>query len=222
MTTALLAYQSGLLLRSQRWLAPVVLYAAVLAVGLQGGQPVLDSLGYAAAGLLPAGAWLARICVSNESSAARGCTAAATGPWRAHFASLLTALLATALLGALATLFVALLADGVSTGHRVRIAVLPAAGAGLLAAWTCALAGTAVGALTTWPVIRGTGAGVAALLLGTLLTLVAPGSPARSAVTALITGSQRGEIPLPALPFLGAVVLAGACAAAACALASRR
>jgi hypothetical protein len=222
MTSALLAYQSGLLLRSQRWLAPVVLYAAVLAIGLQNGQPILDSLGYAAAGLLPAGAWLARICVSNEPPAARSCTAAATGPWRAHCASLLTALLATALLGALAALVVALAADGVSTDHRVPVPVLPAAGAGLLAAWTCALVGTAVGAVTTWPVVRSTGAGVAGLLLGTVLTLVAPGSPARSAITAMITGSQDGVVRLPALPFLGAVVLAVAGVGAACGLAARR
>ncbi|OSC46386.1 ABC transporter, partial [Streptomyces sp. 4F] len=47
--TALFRYQAALLLRSQRWLPPVVLYAAVLAVGVQGGQPVLDSLGWTAA-----------------------------------------------------------------------------------------------------------------------------------------------------------------------------
>ncbi|WP_237536479.1 ABC transporter [Streptomyces sp. SID5785] len=220
--TALLAYQSGLLLRSQRWLAPVVLYAALLAVGLQGGQPILDCLGYAAAGLLPTGAWAARICVSNEPPAARSCTAAATSPRRAHLASLVTALAATALLGALATLLVTLVADGVSTGHRVSVAVLPAAGAGLLTAWTCALVGIAVGAVTTWPLIRATGAGVAALLLATVLSLVVPGSPARAAVTAMITGSQHGTVPFPALPFLGAVALAAVCTAVACACADRR
>ncbi|MES4833786.1 ABC transporter, partial [Streptomyces anthocyanicus] len=47
--TALLRYQTALLLRSQRWLPPVVLYAAALGIGVQGGQPVLDSLGWAAA-----------------------------------------------------------------------------------------------------------------------------------------------------------------------------
>ncbi|NEB80165.1 ABC transporter, partial [Streptomyces sp. SID14478] len=73
MTTALLGYQSALLLRSQRWVAPLVLYAVFLAVGVQTGQPVLDSLGYAAAALLPVGAWLVRICVANEPPAARSC-----------------------------------------------------------------------------------------------------------------------------------------------------
>ncbi len=42
---ALLRYQAALLARSQRWLAPLLLYASVLAVGgVQGGQPVLPLL----------------------------------------------------------------------------------------------------------------------------------------------------------------------------------
>ncbi|GAA3876747.1 hypothetical protein GCM10023084_32130 [Streptomyces lacrimifluminis] len=34
--------------------------------GVQGGQPVLVSLGYAAAAVLPVAAWLVRICVGTE------------------------------------------------------------------------------------------------------------------------------------------------------------
>ncbi|NED90862.1 ABC transporter, partial [Streptomyces sp. SID11233] len=64
--TALVRYQAALLLRSQHWLAPVLLYLAFLGVGIRPGQPVLDSLGYAAAGLLPVTAWLVRICVGQE------------------------------------------------------------------------------------------------------------------------------------------------------------
>ncbi|MEW2554575.1 hypothetical protein AB0957_22925, partial [Streptomyces zhihengii] len=78
--TALLVYQELLLLRSQRWLPPVLLYAAFLAVGVQAGGPVLDALGWAAAGLLPATAWLVRVCATQEPAAARHVTAAAAGP----------------------------------------------------------------------------------------------------------------------------------------------
>ncbi|MFJ8824098.1 ABC transporter [Streptomyces sp. NPDC102467] len=222
MTTALLTYQSALLLRSQRWVAPVVLYAAFLGIGVQTGQPVLDSLGYAAAALLPVSAWLVRICVSNEPPAARSCTAAATAPWRAHLASLVTALLTATVLGAAATVVVALISDGASTDHKVEVPVPPAAGAGLLAMLVCALTGVAMGAVTAWPVVRGPGLGVAGMLLCALLALVAPGSPARSAVTDLITGSQDGRVPAPLLPLAAAAVLAAACATAACALSSRR
>lgn len=64
--TALLRYQTALLVRSQRWLAPVLLYAAFIAVGVQWGQPVLDSLGYTAAGLLPVTAWLVQLCAARS------------------------------------------------------------------------------------------------------------------------------------------------------------
>ncbi|MFJ8003804.1 ABC transporter [Streptomyces fagopyri] len=220
--TALLRYQTSLLLRSQRWLPPFVLYAAFLGIGVQSGQPVLDSLGYAAAAVLPVAAWLVRVCATNEPPAARGCTSAAAGPGRAHLACLLVALATAVLIGAAATLVVTLISDPTSTDHQKRVPVLAAAGAGLLVALVCALIGTAVGALTTWPLLRTPGRAVPALLLVVLLALVAPGSPARAALTDLVSGSRTGTVPAPLLPLAGATLLAAAAVAAACALTSRR
>lgn len=219
---ALLRYQTALLLRSQRWLPPFVLYAAFLGIGVQSGQPVLDSLGYAAAAVLPVAAWLVRVCATNEPPAARGCTSAAAGPGRAHLACLLVALATAVLIGAAATLVVTLISDPTSTDHQKRVPVLAAAGAGLLVALVCALLGTAVGALTTWPLLRTPGRAVPALLLVVLLALVAPGSPARAALTDLVSGSRTGTVPAPLLPLAGATLLAAAAVAAACALTSRR
>ncbi|MFD1306975.1 ABC transporter [Streptomyces kaempferi] len=220
--TALLRYQTALLLRSQRWLPPFVLYAAFLGIGVQSGQPVLDSLGYAAAAVLPVAAWLVRVCATNEPSAARGCASAAAGPGRAHLACLLVALATSVLIGVAATLVVTLISDPASTDHQKRVPVLAAAGAGLLVAVVCALLGTAVGALTTWPLLRTPGRAVPAMLLVVLLALVAPGSPARAALTDLISGSRTGTVPAPLLPLAGAVLLTAAALAAACALTSRR
>ncbi|MFJ2393309.1 ABC transporter [Streptomyces sp. NPDC087843] len=220
--TALLRYQTALLLRSQRWLPPFVLYAAFLGIGVQSGQPVLDSLGYAAAAVLPVAAWLVRVCATNEPPAARGCTSAAAGPGRAHLACLLVALATAVLIGAAATLVVTLISDPTSTDHQKRVPVLAAAGAGLLVALVCALLGTAVGALTTWPLLRTPGRAVPAMLLVVLLALVAPGSPARAALTDLIGGSRTGAVPAPLLPLTGAALLTAAALAAACALTSRR
>ncbi|BBC32129.1 uncharacterized protein SGFS_034230 [Streptomyces graminofaciens] len=220
--TALLRYQASLLLRSQRWLPPVILYAAFLAVGVQSGQPVLDSLGYSAAALLPVSAWLVRICATNEPPAARSCTGAAAGPGRAHLACVLVALSASALLGAGATLLVTIISDWTSTDHQTRISAVPAGLAGLLAALACALLGTAVGALTNWPLLRSPGKAVPALLLGALLALVVAGSPARAAITALVDGSQRGTVPVPVLPLAAAALLTAAATAGACALTTRR
>ncbi|MDG9726616.1 ABC transporter [Streptomyces sp. DH41] len=220
--TALLRYQAALLLRSQRWLPPVILYAAALGIGVRGGQPVLDSLGWAAAMLLPVAAWLVRICVTGEPPGARACVSAARGPARAHLAGLLVALAAAVVLGTAATVVVTLISDPVSTDHGTRVPPLPAGGAGLLAALVCALLGTAVGALTAWPLLRSPGRAVPALLLAALLALVASGSPARAAVSGLVTGSKSGTVPLPLLPLAVAASVTAAAAAVACALSSRR
>ncbi|MFF9767625.1 ABC transporter [Streptomyces sp. NPDC014636] len=220
--TALLRYQADLLLRSQRWLPPVILYVVFLGVGVQSGQPVLNSLGYTAAALLPVAAWLVRICVTGEPPAARACVAAARGPARAHLACLLTALLAAVLLGVAATVAVTLLSAPASDGHRVHVAPLRAAAAGLPATLACALLGTAVGALTSHPVLRSTGRAVPAMLLGTLLAVVSAGSPAQAAVSALVIGSQTGRAPVTLPPLAAAALLTAAAFAAAAWLSSRR
>ncbi|MEU2560047.1 ABC transporter [Streptomyces longispororuber] len=219
---ALLRYRTALLLRSQRWLAPVILYAVFLAVGVQGGQPVLDSLAYAAAALLPVAAWLVRICVTVEPAAARGCTAAAAGPRRAHLAGPLTAFLAAGVLGAAATGAVAVISDAASTDHRTAVARGPAAAAGLLAMLVSALVGTAVGVLTSRPVLRSTGVAVPALLLAALLALVTTGSPAKAALTDLTRGSRAGVVPLPVGAVAAALALAVAAVATACGVCARR
>lgn len=219
---ALLHYQAALLGRSQRWLPPFILYAAFLAVGVQGGQPILDSLGYAAAALLPVAAWLVRICVTNEPPAARSCVAAAVGPGRAHLAALLVALAAAAALGTTAIVVLTLISDPASADHQIRVPRLPAGAAGLLATLACALLGTAVGALTSWPVLRSTGRAVPAMLLAALLSVVVTGSPAQAAVHGLVTGSRSGTVPTPVLPLVAAGLFTAAALAVACALTSRR
>ncbi|WP_030779750.1 hypothetical protein [Streptomyces sp. NRRL S-920] len=220
--SALLAYHVALLGRSQRWLAPGILYAVFLAVGVQGGQPVLDSLAYAAAALLPVAAWLVRICATNEPPAARSCSAAAVGPGRAHLASLLSAFLAASALGVLAVLVVTVISDGVSTNGRLPVARVPASAAGLIAMLVSALLGTAVGALTNWPLLRSAGKSVPTMLLAALLLLVTTGSPAQSALTDLTTGSREGVVPWPLGALAGAVGAAVAAVWTACALSSRR
>ncbi|MCQ9135987.1 ABC transporter [Streptomyces hilarionis] len=220
--TALLRYQAALLVRSQRWLPPFLLYAVFLGVGVQGGQPLLDSLGYAAAFLLPVAAWLVRICVAGEPPAARAVVAAAVGPARAHLACVLVALASAVVLGALATAVVTLISDPVGSDHQRRVPVPEAAGAGLLAVLTCALLGAAVGALTAWPVLRSTGRAVPALLLAALLSLVVSGSPAHAAVSGLVGGSHTATVHMPVLPLAAAAALSAAAVAAACALTSRR
>ncbi|WP_405775975.1 ABC transporter [Streptomyces sp. NBC_00859] len=220
--TALLRYQAALLLRSQRWLPPVLLYGIFLAVGAQGGDPVLDSLGYAAAALLPVAAWLVRICVNQEPAAARDCAAAATSPRRAHLASLGVAVGSAALLGCAGTLVITLVSSPTDTSHQVAVPVLRAGLAGLLALFVCALTGAAAGAVLTRPVLHGRGWSVAATSLAALLLLVTRGSPARSAVYGLVDGSHSGTVHTPVLALFVAVLAAAGAGAAVSVQAARR
>ncbi|MET7358053.1 ABC transporter [Streptomyces sp. NPDC005562] len=219
---AALRYQTALLVRSQRWLPPVILYAVFLGVGVQGGQPILDSLAYAAGGLLPVAGWLVRICVSNEPPTARSCSAAAIGAGRAHLASLLAALLTAAALGAAAVCVVTAISDATSTNARVPVERLPAGAAGFLAMLVSASLGTALGALASWPLLRSAGRAVPALLLGALFLLVTTGSPAKSVLTDLTTGSREGAVPAPLGALVAALALTAAALWGACALSSRR
>ncbi|MFJ2788780.1 MULTISPECIES: ABC transporter [unclassified Streptomyces] len=213
--TALLRYQSGLLLRSQRWLAPLLLYTACLVVGITFGEPVLGSLGLAAAALLPVTAWSVRICVTQEPPAARGVVAAVAGRGRAHLAALATGALWPVLVGAFAVLVVTLTGDrrGVGTGAALVT--------GLLAVLACAGTGAAVGALSSRPFLPAPGRSLGALVLGSLLALVTTGSPAKHAVTALVTGARTATAEPPWLACGGALLLAAAVAALARAATAR-
>ncbi|MFC8533280.1 ABC transporter [Streptomyces sp. NPDC057249] len=221
--TALIRYQAALLVRSQHWLAPVLLYLAFLAVGIRSGQPVLDSLGYTAAGMLPVTAWLVRVCVTQEPPAARTVVAAAVGGQpRAHLAALLTALGGAWLLGTAATAVVLAISDPASTDHSVRVPLPSAAAAGVLATACCVLLGAAAGALCSRPLLHGRGWSVTATALASLLALVTAGSPAKYAVTGLVTGSLTGTVQVPVLPLLGAAAAAAAVFALVCRLTSVR
>ncbi|MGW6899137.1 ABC transporter [Streptomyces sp. NBC_01727] len=220
--TALIRYQAALLLRSQRWLAPVLLYAVFLAVGVRSGQPVLDSLGYAAAALLPVTAWLVQLCATQEPPAARIVAAAVTGQPKVHLASLLTATGCAGVLGAAVTAIVLLISDPSNADHTVRVPLLPAGIAGLLAAVCCALLGAAVGALCTRPVLHRRGWSIATTALAALLSLVTSGSPAKYAVTGLVTGSLTGAVHIPVVPLICAAAVAAAVGTVVCRLTSLR
>ncbi|MCC9306825.1 ABC transporter [Kitasatospora sp. RB6PN24] len=237
--TALTRYQVELLLRSQRWLPPFLGYALLLAVGVQTGSPLLDSLGVNAALLVPVTAWYARSTLADPPPAsgrgyphaARAVLVAARGAARVQLAALLAALLAGLLLAVLGTAAVWALsgptaipqppAGGTPTpGHQVSVpgALL----AGLLAAVTCVLTGLAVGALCHRPVLLRAGYGMLGALGLSVLVLVMPGSPANQAVRALVTGSRLARVELPVLALVTAAVPAALVGAGSAWLAGRR
>jgi len=96
---ALLRYQAAILVRSNRWIFPLIAYAILILTGVAGGKPagppwlpLADGLDWSAAMLIPVVAFLTRSMLVAEPDASRACVAAATSTVRAQLAVLLAAL----------------------------------------------------------------------------------------------------------------------------------
>ncbi|MFJ9030962.1 ATP-binding cassette domain-containing protein [Streptomyces sp. NPDC102274] len=164
---------------------------------------------------------LDQICVTQEPPAART-VAAAKGTSRAHLAALLAAVVFAGVLGTAGTLAVTVISEPRNTDHTVEGSLLAARVAGLVAAAVCLLLGAAVGAPCGRPLLRGRGWPLIATLLVVLPALVGNGSPAKYAITGLVTGSRTGVVQVPGLPLAAAALMAAAAGAVACAVATRR
>ncbi|MEW2129808.1 hypothetical protein [Streptomyces sp. NPDC005435] len=199
---ALLRYQTALLVRSQRWLPPVLLYLGLLAISLDGQSSLGSQLGWNAAALVPALAWLTRALPAAEPPAARACLAAAAGARRPQYAALAVTF-AVGLLLVLVAAGAALPACRVPRG-MAGVTVL---GDGLAVGLVCLLAGSALGAVCTPSLVRTTAGAAGALIVGSVLLLVLSGSPANAAVRAAYSSGAH----FPALPLLLALPLAAAC-----------
>ena len=201
--TALVRYQAALLVRSQRWLVPVLFYAAVLAAGSNGHEPLGDSLAWSGAMAIPAVAWLTRTCLTNEPAGARACLAAAGGARRAQLSALVVAL-AGGVVMVLAGSGFELVVSAAPSGTPGRSAVTAA---GIVAGLTCAVVGSAIGALGNPPLVRRPGAAALATVTMVVLALASTASPALAAIhrAAPANGSH-----LPALPALASIVVAAA------------
>ncbi|MFJ6212606.1 ABC transporter [Streptomyces sp. NPDC092296] len=217
---ALLRYELEFLVRSRRWLPPFLVYALVMGIGVESGQPVLDSLGFGAALLVPVTAWYARCCLTAEPAAARACVAAVVGPRRVQLAQLLAALVAGVVLAVLGIAGVWLLGGPPASGGR-PVGAGPVLVAGVLGSLAAVLTGLGAGALCNRPVLRSPAYGIPLSLGLSVALLVATGSPANAAIRALVAGASTGRLGQPVLPLLGAAVFAAAAVWVAVALAGR-
>lgn len=184
---ALLRYQTAILLRSHRWILPVIGYGLLLATGeatgvtgrsqhgaSQHGAPLAQGLDWSAAMLVPVVAFLTRSMLTAEPDAARACVAAATGPVRSQLAALLTALGAGVVLGAGGAGFELLTNGGIQQPEILL--------AGLVTAAVCLLVASAAGALMNPPLLRHPGASVLATLAAVIFALASNVSPAAAAM----------------------------------------
>ncbi|MFF7646009.1 hypothetical protein [Streptomyces canus] len=197
--TALLRYYGALLLRSQRWLPPVVLYVGLVAISLDGQSRLGSQLGWNAAVLVPALAWLTRSLLAAELPAARACLAAATGTRRPQYAALVIPLV-------LGLTLVIVAAAGSLLVCRTPQNVGSVLGGGLATGLVCALTGSALGAVGSPPLVRTTAGAAGTLLIGSVLLLVVSASPANAAVRDAFSSDGTGS-RFPLLPLLAVLPL---------------
>jgi hypothetical protein len=218
--SALLRYQAAILLRSHRWIFPLIGYALLIAVGAAGSASLTETLDWSGAMLVPVVAFLTRALLTAEPDAARACVAAAAGPVRAQLATLLVPLGAGAVLGLAAAVFGILTAEAASTVPRGGLPAKVTAAAhhpgivagGLLIGLVCLLVGSAVGALCNPPLLRHRAAAMMSTLAAIIAALAFGVSPANAAISHATV--QAASNPLAANwpgpgALLGAVVLLG-------------
>jgi hypothetical protein len=190
--TALLRYQAAILLRSHRWIFPLIAYGLLIAVGAAGSSSLAETLDWSGAMLVPVTAFLTRAMLTAEPDAARACVAAAAGPARAQVATLIIPLAGGAVLGLAGALFDVLTAEAAAAapGSGGLAAKLTAAAqhpgivaGGLLIALVCLLVGSAAGALCNPPLLRHPAAAMLSTLAAVIVGLATDVSPASAAIS---------------------------------------
>lgn len=225
---ALVRYETGLLLRSHRWIPPAVLFVLGVAglggAALRHGAGLNPGLAWSALMLVPVTAWLTRSILTAEPEAARAVVAAAGGPRRAHLAALIAAGLAAAVLG-LAGVTGEMVSLGLPRSAATNAIEAGRAftdvGGGLVAALICLLVGSAIAALLNPPVIRRPAAGMLGTAGAVVLALAWNVSPANAAVRGVGYGHLE-KAWAPGAALLAAVILAALAWAISAQVAARR
>ncbi|WP_309110790.1 hypothetical protein [Saccharothrix sp.] len=144
--TALVRYLLADVLRTQRWLPPLLLFGAVLAMlNSSDAGPPLSAYAGTCVFVYPVAVWLTIVIATAEDPVRRTVTVATAGWWRVHAA--------VATLSALAALFVALLATLAPVLTQPRPYPLSVIAIGFAALLVCGLTGVGVGVLCARPVV---------------------------------------------------------------------
>jgi hypothetical protein len=229
---ALLRYQAAILLRSYRWIFPVILYGILLAVGFSGSEPLAQGLAWSGAILVPVVALITRSMLTAEPPAARACVAAAAGPVRAQFAALLVAAAAGVVLAVVGACY-EILSDSYvlklrgdqqppsMAGKAVAALAHPAVlSAGLGTVLVCLLVGSAVGVLCNPPLLRHPGVALLATVAAVVFAVASDVSPAGAALRGAGPAAEAPGWPL--MPLVSAVILVAVTWTASMLVAARR
>jgi hypothetical protein len=165
---ALLRYLAADVSGGQRWLAPALVFAAVVVPFNVGGGPARSIYAFSTTLLLAIAVWLTIAVLSTEDPAQAAVTVAAAGSLPVRLGKLLVAYAGAVLLGGFGVLWPLLI------GHPATGADIGAGVAGHLLA---GLAGVGVGALLGRPVIRQRAWSVLLAVLVVVVEIAVPHSP---------------------------------------------
>ena len=213
---ALLRYVAADAFRSQRWVAPLLGFAAIDAVVSAQTGSVLPSYAIAAAALLFIATWLTVILVNNEDPVQQGITEVCAGSQaKVRLSKLMVSLSIAVVFGFLGMIAPTVLSSSPSTAKDVV--------AGICAQTITALMGVTFGALCSRPILRRRSWSVLmGVLLGMATILIPHGPPTRQL---LVLFNETGHLALgPPVLLIGVetILLAGLLTAWSLRLALRR
>jgi hypothetical protein len=189
---ALLHYLAIDTFRSQRWVAPVLTFGAIVAIACTQSGSVLPTYAITAAALLFVATWLSIVVVNNEDTTQQSITSVCAGSRsRVRMAKLLVAFLLAVALGLVGMIAPPLASSNGVTGVELL--------AGFSAQVLTALAGVALGALCSRPLIVRRAWSV---LLGAgvcLATVIVPHCPPTRQLLVLFNRSGQFALGIPVL-----------------------
>ncbi|MDN0200667.1 hypothetical protein [Streptomyces sp. S.PNR 29] len=208
---ALIRYSLAVVLHSQRYLAPLLLFTGLMGVlTVNGSGPLPPAYASSAGALFVASTWLTVALLSLDSAPQRAIVTVTAGrSWRVLLGSI-----ATVLFSCLPLMVFGLLFPLWVGSYDVRPADLLL---GTVAQLTCALTGTGIGVVCSRPVLRRHGHALVAALALVMTTLFVPGLPPVNRLFRLMArSSDSAGLLAPALGMLGIsallLVLCGAVA----------
>lgn len=184
---ALIRYVGRDTLRSQRWVAPLLGFAAIDAIiGAQTGS-VLPSYAIGAAALLFIATWLTVVIINNEDPIQLTITEVCAGSQaKVRLSKILVSLLLAVAIGILGMIAPTILADSRTTVQEVT--------AGICAQVITAVMGVTFGAICSRPIVRRRSWSVLlGVLLGMATVLIPHGPPTRQI---LVLFNETGHLTL--------------------------
>jgi hypothetical protein len=217
--TAVIRYVASDAIRSQRWIPPVVVFAAFVAIANSNPGPLLTTFADTLAVLFPIAIWLSVAILGAEDPVQIDISIVTVGSdIRYRLGKLLTCFLAGAVLSVGAVAIPVAVAVPSSTGAR-RIA--GDAAAGLVAHLIVVLSAVAVGALISRPVIRRSGWAFYAATIVIVADIGLPDAPPVRQLLSLLDGAHPHHLA-SSLVAIGTETAALSAAAVALALAVAR